>query len=226
MKIGKNEKIAIVGPSGSGKSTLLKVIAGMYAPTTGNVLLNDKDLSQLSQKQVRDKVSVVNQKPSIFNMSLRDNILMNSENVSEEVFLQAVNDARVNEITNMLPMGYETQISEGGMNLSGGQMQRIAIARALVKEPELILMDEPTSALDNISENYIMNHIKDYKCPCIVVSHRLNTIQHFDRIIVINNGKIVEEGHHDDLIQNNGLYSYIYSGNLDTGELKGEMAVG
>jgi ABC-type bacteriocin/lantibiotic exporters, contain an N-terminal double-glycine peptidase domain len=226
LKIGKNEKIAIVGPSGSGKSTLLKVIAGMYAPTTGNVLLNDKDLSQLSQKQVRDKVSVVNQKPSIFNMSLRDNILMNSENVSEEVFLQAVNDARVNEITNMLPMGYETQISEGGMNLSGGQMQRIAIARALVKEPELILMDEPTSALDNISENYIMNHIKDYKCPCIVVSHRLNTIQHFDRIIVINNGKIVEEGHHDDLIQNNGLYSYIYSGNLDTGELKGEMAVG
>ena len=226
LKIGKNEKIAIVGPSGSGKSTLLKIIAGMYAPTTGSVLLNNKDLSQLSQQQVREKVSVVNQNPAIFNMSLRDNILMNSENVSEEVFLQAVNDARVNEITNMLPMGYETQISEGGMNLSGGQMQRIAIARALVKKPELILMDEPTSALDNISENYIMNHIKDYECPCIVVSHRLNTIQHFDRVIVINNGKIVEEGPHDELIKNNGLYSYIYSGSLNTGDLKGEMAVG
>lgn len=226
LSIGENEKIAIVGPSGSGKSTLLKIIAGMYAPTTGSVLLNNKELSHLSQQQVREKISVVNQNPSIFNMSLRDNILMNSENVSEEVFLQAVNDARVDEITNMLPMGYETQISEGGMNLSGGQMQRIAIARALVKQPELILMDEPTSALDNISENYIMNHIKDYKCPCIVVSHRLNTIQHFDRVIVINNGKIVEQGHHDELIKNNGLYSYIYSGNLNAGELKGEMAVG
>jgi len=226
LSIGENEKIAIVGPSGSGKSTLLKIIAGMYAPTIGSVLLNNKELSHLSQQQVREKISVVNQNPAIFNMSLRDNILMNSENVSEEVFLQAVNDARVDEITNMLPMGYETQISEGGMNLSGGQMQRIAIARALVKEPELILMDEPTSALDNISENYIMNHIKDYKCPCIVVSHRLNTIQHFDRVIVINNGKIVEQGHHDELIKNNGLYSYIYSGNLNAGELKGEMAVG
>lgn len=226
LKIGKDEKIAIVGPSGSGKSTLLKIIAGIYEPTSGEVLLNGKDLSEVSQKTVREKISVVNQNPTIFNMSLRDNILMSSRNVSNKVFQKAVNDARVDEITNMLPMGYETQISEGGMNLSGGQMQRIAIARALVKQPELILMDEPTSALDNISENYIMKQIKNYECPCVVVSHRLNTIQHFDRVIVLDKGVIVEEGHHNELIKKNGLYSYIYSGNLTKNELKEKKAVG
>ena len=225
LKIGKNEKIAIVGPSGSGKSTLLKVIAGMYAPTEGTVLLNGKDISILKQQQIRDKICVVNQNPSIFNMSLRDNILMNKENVEEKIFNQAVSCARVDEIIEALPMGYDTQISEGGMNLSGGQMQRIAIARALVKTPELILMDEPTSALDNISENYIMNQIKDYNCPCVVVSHRLNTIQHFDRVIVMNQGRIVEEGSHDELMKKNGLYSWIYYGKFETEKSNKKTAV-
>lgn len=231
LRIGEKEKVAIVGPSGSGKSTLLKVIAGLYAPTDGQVLLNGENISEIKQASVREKISVVNQNPTIFNLSLRDNILMNSEGVAEEVFLQAAQDSRVEEITKLLPMGYETLISEGGMNLSGGQMQRIAIARAMVKQPELMLMDEPTSALDNISENYIMNRIKDYECPCVVVSHRLNTIQHFDRVIVMNEGKIVEEGHHDELMKNKGLYSYIYSGNLEDSDVaedesEGEMAVG
>lgn len=226
LKIDRHEKVAIVGPSGSGKSTLLKVIAGLYTPSNGAVLLNGKNMTEFKQQDIRDRISVVNQNPTIFNLSLRDNILMNSEGVDEDLFLQAVSDSRVEEITRMLPMGYQTQISEGGMNLSGGQMQRIAIARALVKQPELMLMDEPTSALDNISENYIMNRIKDYQYPCVVVSHRLNTIQHFDRVIVLNEGKIVEEGHHDELMKNNGLYSYIYSGNLQVSDLEGEAAVG
>lgn len=112
------------------------------------------------------------------------------------------------------------------MNLSGGQMQRIAIARALVNQPELMIMDEPTSALDNISENYIMNRVKEYDFPCVVVSHRLNTIQHFDRVIVMYQGSIVEEGTHEELMKNQGIYSYIYSGNLNNGNLKGEQAVG
>ena len=137
-----------------------------------------------------------------------------------------MDDARVDEIIQSLPMGFETQISEGGMNLSGGQMQRIAIARALVNQPELMIMDEPTSALDNISENYIMNRVKEYDFPCVVVSHRLNTIQHFDRVIVMYQGSIVEEGTHEELMKNQGIYSYIYSGNLNNGNLKGEQAVG
>lgn len=226
LKIGKNEKVAIVGPSGSGKSTLVKIIAGLYSPTDGEVLLNGKDMSSLKQESIRKIISVVNQNPSIFNLSLRDNILMNKKNISEETFLKAVDDARVDEIIQTLPMGFETQISEGGMNLSGGQMQRIAIARAIVNQPELIIMDEPTSALDNISENYIMNRVKEYKYPCVVVSHRLHTIQHFDRVIVMYQGKVVEDGTHDELMKKQGLYNYIYSDNLDVDELKGEKAVG
>ena len=161
---------------------------------------------------------MVNQNPAIFNMSLKENILMNKTGVSDDTFLKAVDDARVDEIIQTLPMGFETQISEGGMNLSGGQMQRIAIARAIVNQPELMIMD-------NISENYIMNRVKEYNFPCVVVSHRLNTIQHFDRVIVMYQGKIVEEGSHQELMKKNGLYSYIYSGNLSLGSLKGEEAI-
>ena len=159
-------------------------------------------------------------------MSLKDNILMNKSQINDELFLKAVDDARVGEIIESLPMGFETQISEGGMNLSGGQMQRIAIARAIVNQPELMIMDEPTSALDNISENYIMNRVKEYDFPCVVVSHRLNTIQHFDRVIVMYQGNIVEEGSHEELMKKRGLYSYIYSGNLNIGNIKGGQANG
>ncbi len=226
LKIGKNEKIAIVGPSGSGKSTLVKLIAGLYSPSKGKVLVNGKNMNELKQESIRSKISVVNQNPSIFNMSLKDNILMNKEGISDEQFLKAVDDAKVAEIIQSLPMGYMTQISEGGLNLSGGQMQRIAIARAIVKKPELIIMDEPTSALDNISENYIMNRVKEYEFPCVVVSHRLNTIQHFDRVIVMYQGRIVEEGNHEKLMKKQGLYSYIYSGNIEIGDIEGGMAVG
>lgn len=226
LKIGKNEKVAIVGPSGSGKSTLIKLIAGLYSPTNGEILINGKNMENIKQTSIRSKISVVNQNPTIFNMSLKDNILMNKEGVSDERFRKAVADAKVDEIIESLPMGYMTQISEGGMNLSGGQMQRIAIARAIVKNPELIIMDEPTSALDNISENYIMNRIKEYEFPCVVVSHRLNTIQHFDRIIVMFQGRIVEDGSHEELMKKKGLYSYIYSGNIEVGEIEGGLAVG
>ena len=220
LKIGKNEKIAIVGPSGSGKSTLVKLIAGLYSPSNGQVLVNGKNMNELKQESIRSKISVVNQNPAIFNMSLKDNILMNKEGISDEQFLKAVDDAKVAEIIQSLPMGYMTQISEGGLNLSGGQMQRIAIARAIVKKPELIIMDEPTSALDNISENYIMNRVKEYEFPCVVVSHRLNTIQHFDRVIVMHQGRIVEEGNHEKLMKKQGLYSYIYSGNIEIGDIE------
>lgn len=226
LKIGKNEKVAIVGPSGSGKSTLIKVLSGLYSPSEGEVLLNGKNMKQLSQSAIREKVSMVNQNPAIFNMSLKENILMNKTDITDELFRKAVDDARVDEIIQTLPMGYETLISEGGMNLPGGQMQRIAIARAIVNQPELMVMDEPTSALDNISENYIMNRVKEYDFPCIVVSHRLNTIQHFDRVIVMYQGNIVEEGSHEELMKKQGLYSYIYSGNLNVNKLRGEQAVG
>ncbi|WP_375178972.1 peptidase domain-containing ABC transporter [Enterococcus rotai] len=210
FNIEPGDKVAIVGKSGSGKSTLLKLLAGLYDTTSGQIKFNDIDLKQIDDRSLKNCVSIVNQKPTIFNASLYDNIVLNQEEATDERVEQAIFDSRVDEIIMNLPLGLETQISEGGMNLSGGQMQRISIARALVKETSLLLMDEPTSSLDNISENFIMNRLKTYDFTCIIVAHRLNTIKHFDRILVMDQGEIVEEGTHQELLALEGYYHSIY----------------
>lgn len=210
FKIEPGDKVAIVGKSGSGKSTLLKLLAGLYDTTSGQIKFNDIDLKQIDDRSLKNCVSIVNQKPTIFNASLYDNIVLNQDEATDERVEQAIFDSRVDEIIMNLPLGLETQISEGGMNLSGGQMQRISIARALVKETSLLLMDEPTSSLDNISENFIMNRLKTYDFTCIIVAHRLNTIKHFDRILVMDQGEIVEEGTHQELLALEGYYHSIY----------------
>lgn len=210
FKIEPGDKVAIVGKSGSGKSTLLKLLAGLYDTTSGQIKFNDIDLKQIDDRSLKNCVSIVNQKPTIFNASLYDNIVLNHDEATDERVEQAIFDSRVDEIIMNLPLGLETQISEGGMNLSGGQMQRISIARALVKETSLLLMDEPTSSLDNISENFIMNRLKTYDFTCIIVAHRLNTIKHFDRILVMDQGEIVEEGTHQELLALGGYYHSIY----------------
>ncbi|MBO0439998.1 peptidase domain-containing ABC transporter [Candidatus Enterococcus ikei] len=210
FEVKAGEKVAIVGKSGSGKSTLLKLLAGLYDVTSGVIKFNTIDLKQIDETSLKKCISIVNQQPTIFNASLYDNIVFDQENTTQARTEQAIFDSRVDEIIMNLPLGLETQISEGGMNLSGGQMQRISIARALVKETSLLLMDEPTSSLDNISENFIMNRLKTYDFTCIIVAHRLNTIKHFDRILVMDQGRIVEEGTHDTLLALKGYYHSIY----------------
>lgn len=217
FKIEPGDKVAIVGKSGSGKSTLLKLLAGLYDTTSGQIKFNGIDLKQIDDTSLKNCISIVNQKPTIFNASLYDNIVLNQAEASEQRVEQAIFDSRVDEIIMNLPLGLETQISEGGMNLSGGQMQRISIARALVKETSLLLMDEPTSSLDNISENFIMNRLKAYDFTCIIVAHRLNTIKHFDRILVMDQGKIVEEGTHQELLALEGYYHSIYFDPMNIG---------
>lgn len=217
FKIEPGDKVAIVGKSGSGKSTLLKLLAGLYDTTSGQIKFNGIDLKQIDDTSLKNCISIVNQKPTIFNASLYDNIVLNQTEASEQRVEQAIFDSRVDEIIMNLPLGLETQISEGGMNLSGGQMQRISIARALVKETSLLLMDEPTSSLDNISENFIMNRLKAYDFTCIIVAHRLNTIKHFDRILVMDQGKIVEEGTHQELLALEGYYHSIYFDPMNIG---------
>lgn len=211
LTLHKNEKIAIVGKSGSGKSTLLKAIANLYDVNEGTIRYNGLLSSQINQESLLSLMSVVTQSPTIFNASLQDNIKMSNKQMTQEQLEMAVQDSRVDEIVRNLPLGMETQISEGGMNLSGGQKQRISIARALGKQPKLLLMDEPTSSLDNISENYIMSRLKQRDFMCIVIAHRLNTIRHFDRIIVMDEGRIVEDGNHETLLAQRGLYYQIYS---------------
>lgn len=212
LTIEQGEKVAIVGPSGSGKSTLLKLISGMYPATDGSVKINGVDVNDIEKNALNKEIAIVNQDPAIFNTTLYENLVLKNKSVALIKFNEAVTKSRVDEIIKDMPLGFETQISEGGMNLSGGQKQRISIARALIKDPSLLILDEPTSSLDNISDNFIMNNIINDATPCIVVSHRLNTIKHFDRIIVMDKGCIVEDGRHSELMAKKGLYHKIYSG--------------
>lgn len=204
------QKIAIVGLNGSGKSTLLKCIGGLLYPTQGKISINDVSINEIASNDLRSKISYINQEPVIFNASLRENIILNNNDYDEDYLQEVLRITMVDKLIEEMPAGMDTHISQDGMNLSGGQKQKIALARALLKKPKVLLMDEPTSSMDNLSEKQILNCIKDLDLICIVISHRLSTIMNFDRIVVINDGKIEEEGNHELLLHNKGLYSKIY----------------
>lgn len=207
-----NQKVAIVGLNGSGKSTLLKCLAGLLQPTKGKIYINGIDIGQIDSNDLRDKMCYINQQPLIFDATLRENIILNNSNYDEEDLEEILKITMVDKLIDEMPAGLDTHISQDGMNLSGGQKQKIALARALLKKPQIILMDEPTSSMDNISEKYIFDCIKKLNIICIVISHRLSTIMNFDKIIVIDNGEIKEEGNHEKLLDNKQLYSKIYAG--------------
>ncbi|MGR5968255.1 ATP-binding cassette domain-containing protein [Bacillus paranthracis] len=162
----------------------------------------------------------MNQHPDIFSGSIVENIILDGFDISKDsLYLEnVIRLSDVQSIIEGLPLGIHTQISEGGANLSGGQKQKLALARALYKKPPLLIMDEPTSALDNLSEKNIMDNIKDLNMTCVVAAHRLNTIKNFDRILVMHNGEIVEEGSHNQLINQRGYYYEIYSNEIGKGK--------
>ena len=210
ITIESNQKIAIVGLNGAAKSTLLKCIGGLLWPIQGKICINGVSLTEINPDELRGEISYVNQEPVIFNASLRDNITLNDNDYNEDYLQEILRITLVDKLIEEMPAGMDTHISQDGMNLSGGQKQKIALARALLKKPKVLLLDEPTSSMDNLSEKHILDCIKELDLICIVISHRLSTIGHFDRIIVINDGKVEEEGTHEHLIHNRGLYSQIY----------------
>lgn len=210
ITIESNQKIAIVGLNGAAKSTLLKCIGGLLWPIQGKICINGVSLTEINPDELRGEISYVNQEPVIFNASLRDNITLNDNDYNEDYLQEILRITLVDKLIEEMPAGMDTHISQDGMNLSGGQKQKIALARALLKKPKVLLLDEPTSSMDNLSEKHILDYIKELDLICIVISHRLSTIGHFDRIIVINDGKVEEEGTHEHLIHNRGLYSQIY----------------
>jgi len=211
LAIKAGEVIGIVGKSGSGKSTLGKLIQRLHVPEHGRVLIDGIDLATVDTAWLRRNIGVVLQENFLFNRSVRDNIALVNPALPMEVVVQAATMAGAHEFIAEMPEAYDSLVGERGCNLSGGQRQRIAIARALITQPRILIFDEATSALDYESERIIQDNMATI-CQgrtVFIIAHRLSTVRHCDRIIVMDQGRIIEEGSHDDLMQKNGYYAQL-----------------
>ena len=208
FKLYKGEALVLVGPSGAGKSTIADLLCGFYQPSKGQVLVDGLELNAIDPHLWRAQLSFVSQEPVLFDDSIRENILFGLENVSEGDLKRAVQAARVDEFTDRMADGLATKVGTNGNRLSGGQKQRIAIARALLRDPELLILDEATSSLDAQSEHLVQEALMNLTKgrTTLLIAHRLSTIQHADRILVLNNGAVAQIGTHHELLQRDGLY--------------------
>lgn len=218
LVIERNKTTAIVGTSGSGKTTLLKLLLGFYEPTTGTINIGMTPLKAINKKKWRDKVGAVMQDGFLFSDSIANNIALGAESIDKLRLIQAAKSANIHEFIDTLPAKYRTIIGMEGHSLSQGQKQRILIARAIYKNPEFIFFDEATNALDSNNESAIVERLKDFFVgkTVVVVAHRLSTIRNADKIIVLENGMIAEEGSHEELIAKKGAYSKLINNQLST----------
>jgi ABC-type bacteriocin/lantibiotic exporter with double-glycine peptidase domain len=212
LTIKPGEKIAIVGTSGSGKSSLAKLLLGLNLPTAGTLTYDGQDIKNLNIQSVRKKIGAVLQETRLFHGSVLENIELLSEEKSLNNVIEIAKIADIHEDILKQPMGYHTMISEGGNNFSGGQRQRLLLARALIKKPKLLILDEATSALDNLSEARIQENLEKLNCTQIIVAHRLSTVVNADRILVMHDGSIIESGTHEELLSKMSYYYNLYYG--------------
>ncbi|KAK6735127.1 hypothetical protein RB195_018363 [Necator americanus] len=213
LKVPAGKTVAFVGPSGCGKSTSIQLIERFYDPQIGNVLFDEEDARELNLKHLRSQISLVGQEPVLFNYSIRENIAYGVENPTDAQIMDAAKLANAHDFISRLPDGYNTIAGERGSMLSGGQKQRIAIARAVIRNPKILLLDEATSALDTESEKIVQEALEKARegRTCIVIAHRLSSIQNVDLIIVLKDGKVEESGTHQQLLANEGLYAELVS---------------
>ncbi len=209
LSVAPGERLAIVGATGAGKSTLASLIPRLYDPTGGAVLMDGHDLRTFRVQSLRDQVSMVLQDALLFSGSIRDNIAFGKPEATMEEIVVAARTANADEFIDRLPLGYETAVSERGTTLSGGQKQRIAIARAILRDAPILILDEPTTGLDAVSERLVVNALERAAegRTTITIAHRLTTLRFADRIIVLEGGRIVEEGTHLELVRRRGRYS-------------------
>lgn len=212
LTINKGEKIALVGNSGGGKTTLVNLLPRFYELTQGEILIDGINIKDVSLKSLRSQIAVVFQDNFLFAGTIRDNILLGKENATDAEIKQALKSACLDEFIATLPKGLDTEIGERGVLLSGGQKQRVAIARAFIKNAPIVILDEATSALDNKSEAIVQQAIDNLMTDrtVFVIAHRLSTVQNADKIIVVNEGKLIEQGSHTELIELKGAYYALY----------------
>jgi len=212
LKIKAGEKVGLVGHSGSGKSTFTKMLLRFADIKSGSITIDGQDISKITQDDLRSVISYVPQDPILFHRSIKENIAYSNPNATESEIIESSQKAHCHEFITKLPNGYDTLVGERGVKLSGGERQRVAIARAMLKNAPILMLDEATSSLDSISESYIqeaLNELMKGKTT-IVIAHRLSTIQKMDRIIVLDNGKIIEEGTHKELLKNGKTYASLW----------------
>lgn len=212
FKVEPNKMIAIVGKSGEGKSTILKLISKSYSANSGEILIDNHNINDLSEETIKNNISVVSQSPYIFNLSIKENIKLANSNATDNEIIEVCKKAQIHDVITSMKDGYNTLVGENGVILSGGQKQRIAIARALIKKSKIILLDEATSSLDNNNQEKIKNVIKDLASDhtIIIVAHRLSTIVDSDNIFIIDKHKISASGTHNELMKNCAEYRNLY----------------
>ena len=210
--IPSGSMVALVGPSGAGKSTITNLITRLYDVTGGTITLDDEDIRKLDLNFLRGSIGVVTQETYLFNGTIRENLLYANLNSTQESLIKACREANIHDFIVSLPDGYDTIVGNRGMKLSGGEKQRVSIARAILKNPKVLILDEATSSLDSISESLIQDAIAPLLAgrTSLVIAHRLSTIMSADEILVVQDGKIVEQGNHRRLLARNGVYSELY----------------
>lgn len=216
FKVNANETVAFVGKSGSGKTTIFNLLCKMYDIEEGEITIDGININNLTKDTIRGNITIISQSPYIFNMSIKDNLRLVKENISDGEIEEACKMACLDDFIESLPDGYDTVVGEGGINLSGGQRQRLAIARALVQKTEIILFDEATSALDNETQAKIQQAIENLQSSytILIIAHRLSTVINSDRILFLNNGQIEAEGTHSELLGKCPEYKKLYDAEM------------
>jgi ABC-type multidrug transport system fused ATPase/permease subunit len=218
LDIPAGGSIAVVGPTGAGKSTLISLMPRLYDPAHGRVLLDDVPLDELTLESVRDQFAIVLQEPLLFSGSIADNIRYGRLEATQSEIEEAAKAANAHDFISKLPKGYRTQLGERGVKISGGERQRIAIARAFLRDAPVLILDEPTSSIDSRTEEVILDALDRLMegRTTIMVAHRLSTIRHADQIVVVNDGEIVQRGTHDSLLEETGLYRKLWEAQTRT----------